>query len=128
MGDTLLVDTNVLLWLIGDKAEQIPEPVIDALESTANTVLVSSISLWEIVIKRSIGKLRITDRWSATVSRLGFTPLPFTAAHAEAVAELPQVHRDPFDRALVAQARWEGATLITADARIRRYPVDTLWA
>lgn len=90
-------------------------------------VLVSAASVWENAIKRSLGKLEIEDRWPAALARLGFTQCPVTAEHAAAVQSLPWLHRDPFDRLLVAQARLEEATLVTADARIREYDVRTLW-
>jgi PIN domain nuclease of toxin-antitoxin system len=83
--------------------------------------------VWEIAIKRSLGKLTIADGWGATLRRLGFDPMPVTAVHAEAVERLPWHHRDPFDRLLVAQASVERRTLVSADRRLGAYGVDVLW-
>ena len=86
----------------------------------------SAAATLEVAIKRSLGKLEApadVDRWAADE---GFEELPIAVAHAVASAELPPHHRDPFDRLLIAQAREENLTLVTADAQIRRYDVATL--
>ncbi len=123
----LLLDTNVVLWLLLSDRPRIPDRVTDLLQDARTSVLVSAASVWEIAIKRSLGKLKIEDRWPDTLTRLRFTPSPVTAEHAAAVERLPWLHRDPFDRLLIAQAALEKATLVTADARIRAYDVPTLW-
>lgn len=123
----LLLDTNVAVWLLlGDRA-RVSDEAADALEDERNPVAVSAASVWEIAIKRSLGKLRIADGWAAALTRLGFDPAPVTALHAEAVERLPWHHRDPFDRLLVAQAAVEGLTLVTADRRLAAYGVEVLW-
>lgn len=124
----LLLDTNVLVWLLLGRRERVPDATVGAIEDAANPVLVSAASVWEIAIKRSLGKLDIEDRWPRALTRLGFDQCPVTAEHAAAVEALPWLHRDPFDRLLVAQARLEQATLVTADARVRAYDVPTMWA
>lgn len=86
-----------------------------------------AVSVWEIAIKRSLGKLEIDDRWPRELARLGFDPLPVTARHAEHVAHLPWHHRDPFDRLLVSQAIVEGLTVVSADSRLAAYGVSVLW-
>ena len=88
---------------------------------------VSAVSVWEIAIKRSLGKLTIEDGWSRALARLGFDALPITAIHAEAVERLPWHHRDPFDRLLVAQAATEGLELVTADPRCAAYGGAVVW-
>jgi PIN domain nuclease of toxin-antitoxin system len=123
----LLLDTNVVLWLLLSDRPRIPDRVADLLQDASTPVLVSAASVWEIAIKRSLGKLKIEDRWTDALTRLGFTHSPVTAEHAAAVERLPWLHRDPFDRLLIAQATLEGATLTTADPRIRAYDVPTLW-
>lgn len=123
----VLLDTNVVVWLLLGRRDAIPAPTVEVIENTANPVLVSAASVWEIAIKRSLGKLTIEARWPEALRRLGFDHSPVTAEHAAAVEDLPWLHRDPFDRLLVAQANIEKATLVTADERIRQYDVPTLW-
>jgi PIN domain nuclease of toxin-antitoxin system len=123
----LLVDTNVIVWLLLGDRSRVSEGARVALEDERNRVAVSAATVWEIAVKRSVGKLTIEDGWSRALARLGFDALPVTSIHAEAVEQLPWHHRDPFDRLLVAQARHERLTLVTRDPVVRRYPVDTLW-
>lgn len=123
----LLLDTNVAVWLLlGDRA-RVSDDAVEALEDEESTVAISAASVWEIAIKRSLGKLTIEDGWAAALRRLSFDPLPVTAIHAEAVERLPWHHRDPFDRLLVAQASVERLSLVTADERLGTYGVDVLW-
>jgi PIN domain nuclease of toxin-antitoxin system len=117
----LLVDTHVFLWWRGDDP-QLGEEERQAIRDGQNDVFLSAASIWEIAIKHSLGRLRIPEPASAAAVRLGFEPLPISFAHAEATALLPPLHRDPFDRMLVAQARSEGLMLVTSDPLIRAYP------
>jgi PIN domain nuclease of toxin-antitoxin system len=117
----LLVDTHVFLWWRGDDP-QLGEVERQAIRDGQNDVFLSAASIWEIAIKHSLGRLQIPEPASAAGVRLGFEPLPISFAHAEAAALLPPLHRDPFDRMLVAQARAEGLTLVTRDPAIRAYP------
>jgi PIN domain nuclease of toxin-antitoxin system len=123
----LLVDTNVALWLLLGDRDQVSTPAVEALEDERNEIALSAASVWEIAIKRSLGKLTIEDGWAEALRRLGFDPLPVTAIHAEAVERLPWRHRDPFDRLLVAQATVERCALVSADRRLGAYGVDVLW-
>jgi PIN domain nuclease of toxin-antitoxin system len=123
----LLVDTNVVVWLLlGDRA-RVSEAARLALEDERNRAAVSAVTVWEIAIKRSLGKLTIEDRWARALARLGFDALPVTAIHAEAVEHLPWHHRDPFDRLLVAQAATENLSLVSADSRLAAYGADLVW-
>jgi PIN domain nuclease of toxin-antitoxin system len=123
----LLVDTNVLVWLLlGDRA-RVTETARLALEDERDRVVVSAASVWEIAVKRSVGKLTIEDGWSRALTRLGFDALPVTSIHAEAVEHLPWHHRDPFDRLLVAQAKTERLEFVSADARLTAYGIDLVW-
>jgi PIN domain nuclease of toxin-antitoxin system len=98
------------------------------LTDPARMVYVSAVAVWETTIKAALGKLSLPlDDLEATIEAAGFGALPVTVAHALEVRRLPPLHRDPFDRLLIAQARHEQLTLVTRDAAIRRYPVDTLW-
>lgn len=121
-----LLDTNVALWLLGDH-ERVSGAAVEALEDEANEIALSAVSVWEIAIKRSLGKLIVDDRWSDALRRLGFDPMPVTALHAEAVEQLPWHHRDPFDRMLVAQALVEERALVSADPRFAAYGVEVIW-
>lgn len=123
----LLVDTNVAIWMLLGDRERISSDAKLALEKMGNSIHVSAASVWEIAIKRSIGKLRIEGGWGATLSRIGLEPLPVTALHAEAVEELPWHHRDPFDRLLVAQAFNEEMIVLTPDEQFDLYGVPVLW-
>jgi PIN domain nuclease of toxin-antitoxin system len=122
----LLLDTNVVLGSFDDR-QRVPDRVAETIQDVRNPVLVSAASVWEIAIKRFTGKLEIEDGWPRVLNSLGFQPTPVTAEHAVAVQALPWLHRDPFDRLLVAQARVEEATIVTADERIHAYDVPTLW-
>jgi PIN domain nuclease of toxin-antitoxin system len=123
----LLVDTNVALWLVLGDRERVSGKAVEALEDERNEIALSAASVWEIAIKRSLGKLTIADGWAAALRQLDFDPMPVTALHAEAVERLPWHHRDPFDRLLVAQAIVERLVLVSADPRLEPYGVDVLW-
>lgn len=122
-----LLDTNAIVWLLlGDRAA-IPADVAAAVQDPQSTSLVSAVSVWEIAIKRSLGKLRIEESWPRALLSLDLEHLPVTAEHAAAVAGLPWHHRDPFDRLLVAQAQLEGCAVISADRQLDAYDVPTWW-
>lgn len=116
----LLLDTHIFLWAI-QNAPQL-SPAARRFLDEAESVHVSSISLWEIAIKAAIGKLRIDQAaLDDGLQRSGFAALPVSWAHARAVRGLPPVHTDPFDRMLVAQAMSEPFHLMTHDAALRAY-------
>lgn len=123
----LLLDTNVVVWLLLGDRDRVSGAAVEALQNERNPLAVSAATVWEIAIKRSLGKLTITDGWAAALGRLGFDALPVTAMHAAAVERLPWHHRDPFDRLLVAQASVERLALVTADRRLAAYGVELLW-
>lgn len=124
--DRLLLDTHVFLWWRGMPGE-LGEGARAAI-AEAEIVFVSAASAWEAAIKVSLGRLEIPGPMEEGVVDSGFEKLPVTFAHAERVAGLPQHHRDPFDRLLVAQAQAEGLTLVTRDPAMEPYEVATLWA
>ncbi len=120
----LLLDTHLLLWAAG-LPERLPAEARDMIGDSLAELHFSPISLWEIVIKRGLG--RADFQVDPHVLRRGlldngYLELPVTSAHAVAVAGLPPLHKDPFDRLLVAQATVEGITLLTSDAMVARYP------
>lgn len=119
---TLLLDTQALLWLVGD------DPRLGARARSAvlnGTSAVSAISVWEIAIKQAAGRL-IAPGLESLLEAADVPGLPFTAHHARAAGGLPLHHRDPFDRALVAQAAVEGLVLVSADRRFADYDVALL--
>lgn len=121
----LLLDTQVVLWSL-DRPERLTPAVVAALVDPRNAVEVSVVALWEISIKQSIGKLSVDGDLRDRIAAQSFTELPVTGEHAVAVRDLPLHHRDPFDRMLVAQARCEGLTLVTADRALTAYGVPVL--
>ncbi|MDF2979198.1 MAG: PilT protein domain protein [Actinomycetospora sp.] len=123
----LLLDTHAVLWSLG-RPGRVGSTARTALTARASEVVVSVVSLWEIAIKVSVGKLRVDLDVEDTVTGLGIGVLDVRAEHAREVRELPLHHRDPFDRMLVAQARHEGLTLVTADRRLEAYSVAVLRA
>ncbi|MFG2061621.1 type II toxin-antitoxin system VapC family toxin [Micromonospora sp. NPDC048871] len=121
---TLLLDTHVALWAITGDATLGAE-LLDQLRHEPD-IFLSPVSLWEITIKQSAGKLGGPSDLAERVRGMGFRELPVTHAHAIAAGRLPPHHRDPIDRMLVAQAISEGLTLATRDASIPLYEVDVL--
>jgi PIN domain nuclease of toxin-antitoxin system len=117
----LLLDTHAFLWWSTDDP-QLGEVEREAIHDGANEVLLSAASVWEMAFKQGLGRLQVPEPPSAAARRMGIVPLPVAFAHAEATASLPALHRDPFDRLLVAQARIEGLTLVTRDPMVRVYP------
>ncbi len=121
----LLLDTHVLLWALG-QPEHLDGTAREAIRDARNRVVVSAASAWEIAIKRKLGKLRFEADLGAVLDEVGFDALSIGFEHARVAGELPGVHRDPFDRMLVAQAQIEALTLVTRDAVFARYEVATL--
>ena len=121
----LLLDTHVFLWWTGD------DPALGPLARAAiadreNLVFVSAATAWEIAVKRASGKLDAPGDIADWVRQDGFAELAIEIEHAALSAELPNHHRDPFDRLLVAQARSEELTLVTSDPEIMQYDVEIL--
>lgn len=120
----LLLDTHILLWSAGDP-EKLPFQARDLILDQQNRLYFSAASIWEIVIKRGLG--RNDFQVEPEVLRRGleenqYQELPITSAHAAAVGRLPALHKDPFDRILVAQAITEGLLLLTSDEYVAEYP------
>ncbi|MEO6078848.1 MAG: type II toxin-antitoxin system VapC family toxin [Steroidobacteraceae bacterium] len=120
----LLLDTHLLLWAAGQPA-RLPREARKLISDVANQLFFSAASLWEVVIKRSLGR----DDFQADARLLrrglldnGYTELPIASLHVVEIETLPGIHRDPFDRMLVAQANAEGITLLTTDPIVARYP------
>ena len=124
----LLLDSHTLLWWWEDDRPRLGPQAQALIADAANEVFVSAATIWELAIKRATGKLQTPADLEAAVRLSGFIELPVTFRHAERAGRLPLLHRDPFDRMLVAQAQAESLTLITGDASIARYAVPTLSA
>lgn len=121
---SLLLDTHVILWWLTDAPELGPE-LRERLDHDPD-VYVSTASVWEIAMKQASGKLSGPPDLPERAIGSGFLPLPIDSRHAIEAARLPLIHRDPFDRILVAQARCEDLTLATRDPYCLQYTVDTL--
>ncbi|NYI75479.1 PIN domain-containing protein [Nocardioides panzhihuensis] len=121
----LILDTHILLWW-WDDSPKLPQEARDLIADLDNEVFVSAVSITEIAVKKSIGRLEVEDDFAQGIEDDGFTELPLTAAHGGRLAQLPLIHRDPFDRMLIVQAQAEDATLVTVDDKVRQYDVKTL--
>jgi PIN domain nuclease of toxin-antitoxin system len=122
----LLLDTHVLLWWLAD--EPLAPAAAEAIAEPANDVWVSAASIWEIAIKRAAGRLTFDADPVDASEAAGFALLPIGPRHAVDAAALPEHHRDPFDRMLVAQARMEQMTLVSRDTSVQAYEVTVLRA
>ncbi len=126
---SLLLDTHMLLWAT-IWPERLPGKARALFADAENTLYFSSASIWEVAIKKKRGRpdfdedARILRRH---VLDSGGIELPMTSAHAAAAGELPFIHKDPFDRILLAQAKEEGLALVTADETLAKYPVPLLF-
>jgi PIN domain nuclease of toxin-antitoxin system len=116
----ILLDTHLLLWWLGNSSD-LSAQARAHISDPENTIFVSAVSLWEIWLKASLGKLRLPADFEEKMAAETFESLPLTATHARQVALLPWHHRDPFDRMLVAQARAENLILLTADKGVTPY-------
>lgn len=124
----LLLDTHIILWAAG-QPEKLSESARSLLMESENVLFFSAASIWEIVIKRGLGR----EDFKVNPRRLrkmliahGYIELPVTSEHAFTVEMLPLLHKDPFDRLLIAQARTEGMLLLTADASVSQYQESVL--
>lgn len=121
----LLLDTHAFLWW-ESKDKRLPRALAEAIADPRNEVFVSAASVWEIAIKRMIGKLAFAGSVAKTIERNAFLGLSIRVEHAEYAGSLPQLHRDPFDRLLVSQTVLDGLVLATVDDLILQYPVTHL--
>ena len=123
----LLLDTHIFIWWDSAPAK-LSGPALALCTDSAHDLVVSVASLWEIQIKRQLGKLDLRLPLGEIVAHQqetnGVTILPVTQAHVLALEQLPTLHKDPFDRILVAQALVEGAALVSADPVLKSYPVE----
>ena len=126
----LLLDTHAFLWAIGADP-RLSERAGLAYLDPENRLYFSIVGYWEICIKHALGKLDLAANWQRAFDNEmainGIYWLPLEKEHCLGIIDLPQFHRDPFDRLLVSQAMHEGFTLVTRDAHFAQYEIDTLW-
>jgi PIN domain nuclease of toxin-antitoxin system len=125
-----LLDTHAFLWWVNDDP-RLSTHCRSIISNGTNEILFSAVSAWEIAVKASIGRLILPDKTEPYIldqlSRNRFDVLPVDLTHALRVSLLPDHHKDPFDRMLVAQAQVEKVPILTADSQIARYPVRVSW-
>ena len=116
----ILLDTHLLLWWLSNSA-LLPEQARQLIGDPNNTIFVSAVTLWEVWLKTSIGKLRVPSGFAQKLAAESFGDLPLRAEHTQAIVTLEWHHRDPFDRMLIAQASVENLVLLTADRTLAAY-------
>jgi PIN domain nuclease of toxin-antitoxin system len=124
---TLSLDTHTFLWWLEDP-QLLSKAARKAIGDGKNTVYVSAAVVWEIAIKRALGKLDAPDDIEAAMIANRFLPLPITIPHVLAAEALPPHHRDPFDRLLIAQASYEGFRFVSRGSHVARYGVPHIIA
>lgn len=126
----LLLDTHVFLWL-NDTPEKLSPTALTACQDENNTLFLSLASAWEIQIKQQLGKLELSESLQTLIStqqqQNGLQLLPIELVHIEALSQLPAVHRDPFDRLLIAQSIQQHMQIVSADQVFTGYPVNLIW-
>ena len=126
----VLLDILAFLWLISDD-DRLSENARQTFLNTENSLYFSAASLWEICIKKSLGKISLKDGWFQTIQEEmeinTIQWLPIEMTHCAGVAELPLHHRDPFDRMLIAQAKVEEMNLMSWDSRLSKYSIELIW-
>jgi PIN domain nuclease of toxin-antitoxin system len=126
----LLLDTHALIWSVDEPAKLGPDAA-QAISDPANELLLSAASIWELSIKVSLGKLNLSlpfRTWmDQAIADLGVNLLPITVEYADAAAQLPNHHGDPFDRMLIGQTQVENIPIASGDAALDKYGVTRLW-
>ncbi len=121
----LLLDTHIVLWWLSDP-DRITARIQDAIKNAKNRIWISAVVGWEIRIKEALGKLTIPVEYDQVLWDQGFIELPITFSQVNVLTTLAAIHRDPFDRLLVAQALAENFTLVSADSILENYGVPIL--
>jgi PIN domain nuclease of toxin-antitoxin system len=112
---------------MADELDAISAPAKEAIAAEEDQVVISAVVIWEVAIKRQLGKLDAPPDLLKQLEQVGVDLLPVTARHADRVGSLPLHHRDPFDRLLIAQADTDGLALVTADSDLHRYGIEVVW-
>lgn len=121
----LLLDTHILLWWLNDD-NHLTKKVKNLISDTENVIYISAASIWEMSIKQQLGKLTLPGDIQTEILQNGFKPLVIDFPHAQLAGTLDPHHKDPFDRMLIAQAKIEEMTLITADPCFSEYDISCL--
>ncbi|MCL2088277.1 MAG: type II toxin-antitoxin system VapC family toxin [Oscillospiraceae bacterium] len=124
-----LLDTHTLIWLVEGSSKVSPK-IKEALRFSGNTVFLSAVSLWEIAIKSSLGRLELKKPFKKLLDDLNSTNIEILQLKNEYllnVTALPLIHKDPFDRLIISTALAEGLTIITTDGSIQKYDVSQIW-
>jgi PIN domain nuclease of toxin-antitoxin system len=126
----VLVDSHTVLWATLDD-DRLPADVRELIADPRNRIVLSVATIWELTMKALAGRLRLPESpgayFEGLVHDFGYELLPIHQRHVAGLQELPEVHDDPFDRMLVAQALAEDLDLVTGDEEMRRYPLRTIW-
>ena len=122
----LLLDTNALIWWL-EGSRRLSRPALDAIDDVGNEVYVSAASSWEIATKARLGKLRFNGTLAARIEKYDVRSLAITVEHGWTAGGLPWIHRDPFDRMLVAQALAEDCAIVSRDSVLARYGAAVVW-
>ena len=123
----ILLDTHILLWWLDDNPV-LSDKARRSISDGSNLIFVSAVVIWEIRIKQSLGRLDIPPDFRQVLEKQPFEFITITIEHAHAISSLPPIHRDPFDRMLIAQAKTEGFTILTRDNLFREYKVALIQA
>jgi PIN domain nuclease of toxin-antitoxin system len=125
-----LLDTHVFIWMASDP-DALPQSIAEILLAPESDLVLSLVSIWEMQIKAQLGKLKLATELPALVeeqqTRNAVAILPISLEHLWELGKLPPIHRDPFDRLLIAQSRREKLLFLTADSLIPKYDVDVVW-
>ncbi len=121
----ILLDTHILLWWLADDGA-LSAGARAAISNPDNVIYVSAATAWEVAIKTALGRISLDGDLEQAVGEQGFEMLPISFSHAQELRALPPIHRDPFDRMMIAQARIEQLRLLTVDTKILQYPVSSL--
>lgn len=119
-----LLDTQIFIWWMKD--EKLTENITNILSDPTNIIYLSTVSVWEMIIKEKIGKLKLPKNWKITIKDGRFEILPISLEHVLVVETLPLHHKDPFDRMLIAQSQTENLTLITSDLKMNKYKIQII--
>jgi len=124
-----LLDTHAVIWYFED-SQKFPQKTVGLVDNPENSVFISSVSLWEIAIKMNLGKLELKtsfDELLDAVSTSDFEILQIEDDYLKRLSTLPNIHKDPFDRLIIASAIAEDLAIVTADENIQRYDVKWIW-
>jgi PIN domain nuclease of toxin-antitoxin system len=122
----LMLDTNALLWW-RDESPRLPDRVSEEIRNPDNDIVVSAVTLWEIAIKRLLGKLQFPEDFEEVMAEEGFSLLSISYHHLRALDGMPRHHKDPFDRMLIAQSLAENLPIVTNDRAFALYDATIFW-